>query len=570
MVKIYNLVGNNFILNPVKTIFENRGINPTDAEWYLTPTRFEHDYEQINNIKEGVDMLIYHVEKGNHIHVQIDLDCDGIMSSAMLIQYIRKTFETTNVTWSNHVNKKHGIDLTLVPDSAKLLIVPDAGTSDYEEHCKLKNKGIDVLVIDHHEATRYSNDALVINNQLDNYPNKQLSGAGMTYKFLQAMDDKLDICNHEEYADLCAFGMLGDAMKLSNKETFWMINDGFKNIKNDFLIELIRENVEEGVRLTPKIVSFKCLPKLNSLLRVGTKEELDDVFKAFTGHKEITINNRLRSADKTETWARRMVRTCNNTYARQRRLREKIMEELKETIKNKGLDKNKFIAIEVKGDYPTNMSGYVAISLVKEYQKPCIVLRENDLGMLVGSMRGLDSFMGDTKHFLNSLQLFEVAEGHPNACGLEIRRENFNVLNETINNRLKHYENSNLLQVDFVMKHKSMTKNFIEDMDRYSILWGKGIEEPVYVVDVEVKAENIDTIGKNKSVMKFELNGVEYVQFSICDDIRDYIGGDKTLIMDVVGSTSINTWLGKSKPQFNIEKIKIKEVKESNGFTFDF
>jgi len=65
-----------------------------------------------------------------------------------------------------------------------LVIVPDAGSNDYEQHQVLRERGVDVLVIDHHEADKVSEDACVINNQLSaHYANKTLSGVGVVYKF---------------------------------------------------------------------------------------------------------------------------------------------------------------------------------------------------------------------------------------------------------------------------------------------------------------------------------------------------------------------------------------------------
>lgn len=493
---------------------------------------------------------------------------DGFTSSSMLINYLRHVFPDVNITWSNHVRMKHGIDLELIPESTNLLIVPDAGSNNYKEHKQLKGKGIDVLILDHHEASHYSEDALVINIQLDDYPNKQISGAGVVYKLLQKLDRELNIRHSEEYRDVLALGLIGDAMSLSNKETFWLVKDGLSNIKSELVEELIKENVKDE-SLTPKSVSFKINPKINSLLRVGTIEELDDLMKAFLNHQEITINNRLRSTDKTETWARRMTRTCNNTYARQRRLRDKIMEEIEEKIERDNLNDNQFITIEVEGEFAPNMSGYVAIALVQKYRKPCIILRRNSKGVLIGSLRGYDPLMTDTKDFLKNLNLFTLAEGHQNACGLEIGSTNFSLLDEVINHKLSDVEVEESYIVDFVMNQKAMTSSFIEDMDKYAHLWGKGIEEPQYaIVDIDVRGTDLQLIGKTQNVIKFMKNNIEYVQFTASEELKEYVGSDKKLTLTIIGTTGINVWLDKRTPQFVIEAVRIDKAEQSFGFEF--
>ncbi|MBD5016511.1 single-stranded-DNA-specific exonuclease RecJ, partial [Xanthomonas citri pv. citri] len=74
-----------------------------------------------------------------------------------------------------------------------LVIIPDAGSSQFEEHEALNKRGTEIIVIDHHECERVSEHAIVVNNQLSpNYSNKTLTGAGMAYKFCQAIDEKLN------------------------------------------------------------------------------------------------------------------------------------------------------------------------------------------------------------------------------------------------------------------------------------------------------------------------------------------------------------------------------------------
>lgn len=77
----------------------------------------------------------------------------------------------------------------MIPEGTTLVIAPDSSSNDYDIHKKLMEKGIDVLVIDHHEADRISEYACVVNNQLCDYPTKSLSGVGMVYKVCQYLDE---------------------------------------------------------------------------------------------------------------------------------------------------------------------------------------------------------------------------------------------------------------------------------------------------------------------------------------------------------------------------------------------
>lgn len=573
MITIYKIKGSNMLFSPLESILETRGISSEDINWYMNPTPFEYSSHLLGNIDKGMHLFLSHIEKDNHIHVQIDKDFDGVTSSSILLNYTKRVFPNANITWTNHgEEKKHGIDIDLVPSTTNLLIVPDASSNEYETHKTLHDKGIDILLLDHHEAPKYSEHAVVINNQLDDYPNTQLSGAAIVYKFIQHIDKYLGINEAENFKDLVAFGLIGDGMRQNNKETFWLIKNGLENIKNEMLIELIKENVDKGVELTPTVVAFKINPKINSLLRVGNSETLDELVMAFLEHQEITYNSRLRREDKSETWARRMTRICNNHYSKQRKIRDIILEEVEFKIERDKLYNFHFIIVEVEGEFVMNMSGYVSMSVVNKYRKPCLILRKNKEGKLMGSMRGYDPLMKDTKDFLNSLNLFEIAEGHQSAAGLVIDKENAYVLNEKINEKLEHVELDDMYYVDFEMESKAMTETFIEDMEKYTSLWGQGIESPLYVIkNVKVDASDINLIGKAQNVLKFNKGLIEYVQFTADPKLVELKNSGKTAVMNVIGKTSINSWLGRKTSQVVVEAVDIKEIKDKPvGITFEF
>lgn len=560
------------VFEPIKTIFSNRGVVPEDIEWYVNPTPFEYDPALLDNIEAGINSLLRHIENNNHIHIQIDKDLDGFTSAATLYNYLTKVFPHVNLTWSNHLaDKKHGINVNLVPRSTNLLIVPDAGSNEYEIHQQLTNRGIEVLILDHHEATKYSEHATTINPQLDNYPNKWLSGAGVVYKFIKQLDKKLNVNYADNYLDLMAFGMVGDAMQLSSKETKWLITKGLRNVRNEFLKELIKENIDDGVELTPSTLSFKTNPKINAYLRMGVVAELDDLFKAMIGHQENTINNRLRKADKSETWARRITRICNNMYAKQRKLKEKLMEELSEKIEREKLYDNSFMVVEIEGEFEMNMSGYIASFLVGKYRKPTLVLRKDEQNekLLTGSMRGYDLYMEDTKAFLNGLNLFTLAEGHANAAGLKISKENFKLLDSSINEALKEIEVDESHVVDLVLSANTVNKKFIEEMERFSSVWGKGLEPPKLAVKgIEVNLADTFIMGKTEDMIKMSVNSVEFVKFNSIGSLKDLKNDGKTVILNVVGKTGMNSWKGNLTPQFVIEDYEIVEIKDAVRFVF--
>ena len=207
----YKLIGvNDYLIDPIKTILNNRGI--TDIEKFLNlDESVVNDWRLLKNIEKAIDCLLTHIKAKSNIFVQVDSDADGYTSSAILINYLKSIFPNINIKWELQEGKEHGIILDKVPSETNLVIVPDSGSNQYEIHSALKKRGIDVIVLDHHECEKESEDAIVVNNQLSpEYPNKNFSGAGIVYKFCKAIDEHLGINKADHFLDLVAVGNIAD------------------------------------------------------------------------------------------------------------------------------------------------------------------------------------------------------------------------------------------------------------------------------------------------------------------------------------------------------------------------
>ena len=176
----------------IEQVLTNRGVRLDDIYHYLNTTD-EDSYppEYVANIEQAAKMLIKHLNNGSKVFVQVDSDCDGYTSAAVLLNYLHSWIPSiikSNFSYGFHPGKQHGINIDMIPEGTQLVIAPDSSSNDYEIHRELFDKGIDVLIIDHHEAEYISNYACVVNNQLCSYPTKSLSGVGMVYKVCQNMD----------------------------------------------------------------------------------------------------------------------------------------------------------------------------------------------------------------------------------------------------------------------------------------------------------------------------------------------------------------------------------------------
>ena len=147
-------------------------------------------------------------------------------SAACLLNYINQAFPSaiTKFSYSFHDDKTHGIDISSIPQNTTLVIAPDSSSNEYETHKFLRDKDIDVLILDHHEADHISEYACVVNNQLCDYPNKSLSGVGIVYKVCQRFDELRHTNYAESLIELVMLGLVGDMMDLRSFETRYLVS----------------------------------------------------------------------------------------------------------------------------------------------------------------------------------------------------------------------------------------------------------------------------------------------------------------------------------------------------------
>ena len=183
-------------------ILVNRGIKKENIEHYLhTSDEDINSFESlgVNNLKAAAAALIHAIQNNLKVIIIVDSDCDGFTSSALLINYLHDLFPywvENCLDYFFHEGKQHGLAdyiETLLECNYSLVICPDSSSNDYVEHKKLAENATQVIVLDHHEAERISENAIVINNQLSDYPNKDLSGVGVTWQFYRDWETKTKI-----------------------------------------------------------------------------------------------------------------------------------------------------------------------------------------------------------------------------------------------------------------------------------------------------------------------------------------------------------------------------------------
>lgn len=557
------------LLTAVEQVLANRGIAPENVEHYLNTT--DEDILSpmlIMNIEEGVKVLIKHIAQGDKVLVQIDSDCDGYTSAAALINYLNRLFPgfvQTNVYYRIHTGKQHGILLETIPEDVKLVIAPDSSSNDYEVHEELKSRGVDVLVIDHHEADKISENAVIINNQLCDYPTKSLSGVGMVYKFCSYMDELLNVDYADDYLDLVALGMVADMMDLRDYETRHLITRGLENIRNPYFKGMVDKqaySLKDGI--SPIGVAFYIAPYVNATIRMGTQEEKLMLFESMLDYRgyELVPSTKRGCKGQQETRVEQACRNCTNIKNRQTKARDAALENIERIIKEKNLLENKILAIKLDTfAADRNLTGLIANQLMAKYQRPVLLLNKTADGW-EGSGRGYDKSRFDNlREFLKDSGMIMYAEGHANALGVGITDEWFNSFIEYSNRELAEFDFTPCYKVDFIFSGSDFRGMDIVEIAELKSLWGQGVDEPLVAIEhINVYAGNVVLMSPDKSpTLKITLpNGTSLIKFKSSQEEYDKLRSETGCItINVVGKCERNVWNGTVTPQIIIEDYEI-------------
>lgn len=209
----------------------------------------------------------------------------------------------------------------------------------------------EVLILDHHESDSPPEYACIINNQLCDYPNKTLSGAGIVWKFIKYLDsldpEQRNIADY--YLDLTAVGIIGDVMLINEYETRYIIEKGLSHINNPFLKEMIeKQNYSLKGEITPNGIAFYVVPYINAVVRMGTLEEKFLLFESMLdmyGFKQVPSTKRGHEPGETESIAQKAVRMTSSVKSRQQKLRDKEVEKLETLVQENNMLDNKVLIL---------------------------------------------------------------------------------------------------------------------------------------------------------------------------------------------------------------------------------
>ena len=551
-----------------------------------------------NKLRQAATALISTISKQGKTLVVVDSDCDGFTSSAILINYLHDFFPSwvqTKLNYIFHEGKQHGLNdhiLNILKQNYELVIIPDAGSNDSDECTCLFKQGAKIIVLDHHLCDIQNPNAIVINNQLSDYPNKDFSGAGVVWQFCRYLDKLLKVSNADNYLDLVALGNCADMMSMTSIETKHIINKGFQNLKNPFFASLAKKNeYSMKNKVNHMSVAFYVAPYVNAICRSGTIEQKTLVFKSMLKHqafKEVLSTKRGHLLGQKEQLVEQAMRVVTNVKNRQTKAQDTGLAIIEKMIEEQDLLNHKVLLFLLKpNQVDKNIAGLIANKIMAKYQRPTCILtkveipkytidldlppwEEQPLPQIVttyqGSARGCEKVgVLDFKSVCADTGVTMYQTGHPNAFGLGILEQNIPAFIEKTDAALVDMQDEAVYYVDYIYDGDNIQPIDILTIADMQDLWGKDIDEPYLCIKGICINSNMVTVYKKKdNTLKITLsNGISLMKFKATDEQCEMLqNSNGYYTLDIIGRANKNEWMGHVSAQIFIEDYEIIDYEE--------
>lgn len=541
----YESVGSG--LHPeVERLFLARGLGTVDAlkEGTKAEETF-HDPFDFKEMQVAVQRIKQAIAENESILVYGDYDADGTTSTAILIRALRHLGATANFYIPHRFFEGYGPNedafMQAVSEGYKLIITVDCGITGIAESALLKEQGVDLIIVDHHQPKAEIPHAIaIIHPEYDtHYPFNHLAGAGVTLKVVEALRD--GNLEDDDYM-LAMFGTVGD------------------------VVDLIDENrslVKKGLSACRKTT----LPGVLALLSTAhiTQYEVDETTVAFSICPRLNAPGRMDDASivvdlllaEDELMAIEYAQEIEALNSERKLVTDQITEAATQLAQMKELDKLKALVLYCP-DWHEGVLGIVASKVVDKYQKAVVVLAASDEGMIKGSARAPEGF-DILSALVENESLLARYGGHEGAAGLTLAIDDPNVLEAGLNRVLADRTAVKSITVDMQLKLEELDFNWLADVD-YLAPFGQGNKRPVVKLS-GIQVKGVKRIGATHQHLKFTM----YQDKSSIDTI--FFGGARTFIyltpeatFDVLCEVELNEWNGNKKLQARILDIKCDDV----------
>ena len=519
---------------------------------FLNPNlRSLHDPFLLPDMERGIDRILQGLRSENGIMIHGDYDADGITSTAVMVKALSSPpYKPKIIPYlPSRLGEGYGLSRRAIDRAHELgidlIITVDCGITAAAEVEYAREKGIDVVITDHHEPeAELPNAAAVIDPKRkdSDYPFNGLAGVGVAFKVVTALQMRgiidLDV---RDLLDLVAIGTIADIVPLRD-ENRSLVSEGLKRMGNTDipgLKALMREtkmDISRGVRSGD--ISFRISPRINSAGRMD--------------HPDLALEL-LLTDDRVD--ADTFARGLNTMNYRRQAVGNRVSQEVHQMLMDEGRMEDPILIAHSEG-WELGVLGISANKLLDETGRPTIVLTLMD-GIAKGSARSPEGF--DLLEALDSCSSLLIEYGgHEKAAGLTLQAENLDKLrDQLIQFMLDRYptmEFRSYLEIDLDL---TLAELRIDDLDELERLSPFGRDNPSPCISLSgVRIEEMRSVGDGKH-LKLKLgddsDSVGGIWFGAGEMISEINVG---MIVNVAGTPEVHRWGGREEAQLNISDLR--------------
>ena len=553
---------------------------------------FSPDYEQdlhdpflFKDMEKGVERIMRALEAREKVTIYGDYDTDGVCGSTILHNTLKALGGDdfpVSVYIPDRAKEGYGLNMKALgeieKDDTKLIITVDCGTTNISEVAYAQEKGIDVIVTDHHQVLDVPPPAYAFINahqKEDTYPFKHLAGTGVAFKVACALIEKsrkdgwpalrsFSEGGEKWFLDLVALATVADMMPLLGENRTlvrWGLyvlaqqhRVGLRALMKEARVSPSVDTVLHKTDMKPSTIGFTLAPRLNA---AGRMDHANTAFYL------------LNIKDPAE--ADRIAAELEETNKRRQDMVKKITTEA--VARQEEWSDASVIFVGSKG-WVVGVLGLVANKLVERFGKPAFVyeIQAEGPGRAEGPDEGGKTILGSAR----SPQGFNLVEamgsakehlirfgGHPQAGGFSATLENA----ENVKNALEEYAKKVYakgippleLLIDVEVSSQELTWQLFEELEQFDP-YGQANHKPFFVIR-GMKVEEMRGIGKDKNHALFRLCDNE----GKCWKALAFRAADREdipqagAIIDVVFELDIDEWNGNRELMLKVIDFKAHE-----------
>jgi single-stranded-DNA-specific exonuclease len=403
---------------PIANLLVQRGINSFElAQAFFRPDLNRlHDPFLMKDMDKAVERIVRAIRNNERLLVYGDYDVDGTTAVAMVYSYLKNFVKEIDYYIPDRYGEGYGVSVRGIDYAVEhryhLVIALDCGIKATEKIIYASSRGLDFIICDHHNPGAKIPEAVAV---LDpkrpdcSYPYKELSGCGVGFKLLQALQQSMGKPFEEilPFLDLVAVSIASDIVPIT----------GENRILAYYGLKQINENPSTGIKAILKIsgIESKEISIEDIVFRIGPR--INAAGRMESGRKSVDL---LISSNQGE--ALLMGEKINNFNTDRRSVDSNIYQEALAMIRADASLKNRKSTVLFNPAWHKGVIGIVASRLMDDYYRPTIILTRSN-GFATGSARSVNGF--DLYQAIEECSdLLENFGGHKYAAGLTLKESN--------------------------------------------------------------------------------------------------------------------------------------------------